>query len=91
MVKKLVEVVDEPVMAPYGDADRALDATTLETLKAEEQVEMFVPGNLALSGVVEVIVNGTRFSYRQNQTHSMPASVAELVRVRIERAALSNA
>jgi hypothetical protein len=80
----IAEIPPEPVMAPYGDADRATEAKMVAWLKDQPTEEIRIPGGLTVSGVLEVIYNGTRFSLAEMQTVTVPTPIAAIIRQRIE-------
>jgi hypothetical protein len=82
-VVAVAEIPTEPVMAPYGDADRAMESTTLSWLQEQPVEEIRVPGGLTVTGVLEVVYNGLRFSLEEERTHSVPAPIAEIIRQRL--------
>jgi hypothetical protein len=85
---KKVPVAEIPVEPVISEADiqamRSAEAITVDALAAEPLETVWVPGNLAASGVLEVRVNGVAFSYPQHREYEMPASIAAMVRARIE-------
>jgi hypothetical protein len=77
------EVVDEPKMAEYNEADRNVEDATVAYLKGLPLEEIYVPGNISPDGYLQIIYNGTRWSYKDHASHFMPSALAEIARARI--------
>lgn len=83
--KVVVETVPaEPVMEPYGDADRAVESMTIAHLKSQETESIRIPIGLTVSGVLSIIYNGVRMDLVEGSPLEVASGVASIIRKRIE-------
>ena len=83
-VVRVVEDLVEPVITAEDRARMiAAESITREALAAEATETVFVGPNLSLTGYIHVVVNGVDLQLKTMQEHTVPASVAALLRARM--------